>query len=89
VDTTKEVGMRRLVGFALACLGSIALIVLVVLLMGGAEFLGGMSVNGWIAFTLGVVVTSALGVGLMALVFHSERSGQDERASEGRLGPDD
>ena len=81
--------MRRLVGFALACLGFIALVVLVVLVMGGAEFLGGMSVNGWIAFTLGVVVTSALGVGLMALAFHSDRGGQDERAAGGRLSPDE
>ena len=33
-------------------------------------------------------VTSALGVGLMALVFHSDRSGQDERAGGGGLNSD-
>jgi hypothetical protein len=79
----KEVGMRRLVGFSLACLGFIALIMLVVLVMGGFELLSGVGVHGWIAFTLGVVLTSALGVALMALVFHSDRSGQDERAGGG------
>jgi hypothetical protein len=42
-----------------------------------------LGVHGWIAFTLGVVVTSLLGVGLMALVFHSDRSGQDESAGGG------
>jgi hypothetical protein len=84
----KEVGMRRLVGFSLACLGFIALILLVVLFMGGFELLSGVGVHGWIAFTLGVVVTSALGVVLMALVFHSNRSGQDERAGGGGLNSD-
>jgi hypothetical protein len=84
----KEVGMRRLVGFSLFCLGFIALILLTVLLMGGFEFMGNVGVHGWIAFTLGVVITSALGVGLMALVFHSDRSGQDERAGGGGLNSD-
>jgi hypothetical protein len=38
----------------------------------------GISVNGWIALVLGVLVTLALGVGLMALVFISNRRGYDE-----------
>ncbi len=79
--------MRRIVGFSLACLGFIALIMLAVLAMGGAELLDDIGVNGWIAFTLGVVVTSALGVGLMALVFYSDRSGRDESAGGGTPGP--
>ena len=79
--------MRRLVGFSLACLGFIALVMLVVLLIGGFELMGGLGTHGWIAFTLGVVVTSALGVGLMALVFHSDRSGQDDRAGGGGREP--
>ena len=33
---------------------------------------------GWLAMTLGVIVTLALGVGLMALVFFSNRHGYDE-----------
>ncbi len=37
-----------------------------------------MSIHGWIALTLGVVVTMAVGVGLMALVFFSARRGYDD-----------
>ncbi len=33
---------------------------------------------GWLAMGLGVIVTLALGVGLMALVFISNRRGYDE-----------
>lgn len=40
-------------------------------------FFDGMSVNGVIALILGVVLSTALGVGLMALVFLSSR-GRDE-----------
>lgn len=79
--------MRRIVGFSAACLGLIALVVLIVLVMGGFEFMGDLGVHGWIAFTLGVVVTSVLGVGLMALVFHSDRSGHDESARGGGRKP--
>ena len=79
--------MRWIVSFSLACLGFIAMVLLLVLVMGGFEFLGGLGVHGWIAFTLGVVVTSALGVALMALVFHSNRSGRDEIAGESRPKP--
>jgi len=80
--------MRRLVGFSLVCLGLIALIMLVVLFMGGFEQVGSMGIHGWIALTLGVIVTSALGVALMALVFHSNRSGQDESIDQGWHKPD-
>jgi ABC-type transporter Mla maintaining outer membrane lipid asymmetry permease subunit MlaE len=82
-------GMYRLVDFSLVCLGFIGLILLLVLVMGGFELLSGVGVHGWIVFTLGIVITSALGVALMALVFHSDRSGQDERAGGRRteLGP--
>lgn len=38
----------------------------------------GISLNGWIALFIGVMVTAALGVGLMALVFISSRRGYDE-----------
>ncbi len=40
-----------------------------------------MSIHGWIALTLGVVVTMAVGVGLMALVFFSARRGWDDAAA--------
>ena len=38
----------------------------------------GIDLNGWIALTLGVFVTLAVGVGLMALVFISNRRGYDD-----------
>jgi len=42
-----------------------------------------MSRHGWIALTLGTVLTFLVGAGLMALVFFSHRRGYDDRA--GRL----
>ena len=78
--------MRWIGGFSAACLGFIALVMLVIWIMGG--FAGGnLSVSGWIALFLGIVLTSVLGVTLMALVFYSDRSGQDERAGGGRHEP--
>jgi hypothetical protein len=38
----------------------------------------GIDLNGWIALVLGVLATLAVGVGLMALVFISNRRGYDE-----------
>ncbi len=40
--------------------------------------LGGVSVHGYIALGLGVMVTAAIGGGLMALAFHSSRQGFDD-----------
>ena len=37
-----------------------------------------ISAAGWLAMTLGIVLTLALGIGLMALVFLSNRRGYDE-----------
>ena len=37
-----------------------------------------MSVHGWIALVLCAIVTVALGVGLMFLVFYSNRHGYDD-----------
>ena len=73
--------MRRVIGLMAACLGFIAAIMLIFWIMGG---FGGdnVSVSGWIAFAIGATLTSVLGVGLMALVFYSDRSGRDEAAGE-------
>jgi hypothetical protein len=38
----------------------------------------GIDLNGWIALSLGVLATLALGIGLMALVFISSRGGYDD-----------
>ena len=42
----------------------------------------GIDLNGWIALVLGVLVTLALGIGLMTLVFVSNRRGYDEPPRE-------
>jgi hypothetical protein len=39
-----------------------------------------MSVHGWIAMILGIVLTMLVGFGLMGLMFYSSRRGYDERA---------
>jgi hypothetical protein len=41
-----------------------------------------ISVHGWIALTIGTVLSLALGGGLMALSFHSSRAGFDDRADQ-------
>jgi len=43
-----------------------------------------ISTAGWVAMALGVLVTLALGVGLMALVFISSRRGYDEPGRDDR-----
>jgi hypothetical protein len=42
----------------------------------------GIDLNGWIALALGVLATLALGIGLMTLVFISNRRGYDEPPRE-------
>ena len=54
-----------------------------------AEFWSGIgdseiSLAGWLAMGFGIVVTLALGVGLMSLVFISSRRGYDEAARRDR-----
>jgi hypothetical protein len=44
----------------------------------------GIDRNGWIALVLGVLATLALGIGLMSLVFISNRRGYDEPPREDR-----
>jgi hypothetical protein len=43
-----------------------------------------ISLAGWLAMGLGVILTLALGIGLMALVFISSRRGYDEIAGRDR-----
>jgi hypothetical protein len=57
-------------------------VVLVIGVLIGALWIGigdsEISTAGWLAMGLGVIVTLALGIGLMALVFFSNRRGYDE-----------
>ncbi len=58
-------------------LGSLATggLITLLALLDGTE----MSIHGWIAMWLGVVLSMALGAGLMSLVFYSARRGYDDR----------
>lgn len=47
-----------------------------------------LTVHGYIALVLGVIGTIALGVGLMILVFYSNRYGYDERVGGGDEPPE-
>jgi hypothetical protein len=65
----------------IAVVAAIAVVLVVVIVIaalwtgiGDAE----ISIVGWLALGLGVIVTLALGIGLMALVFISNRHGYDE-----------
>ena len=60
---------------------SAALLTGLALFAGGAWLLrqtGGVSIHGYIALGLGVMLTAGLGGGLMALAFHSSRHGFDD-----------
>jgi hypothetical protein len=62
---------------------ALAIIVVVAVVVVIAEFWSGLgdseiSLAGWFAMGLGILVTLALGIGLMSLVFFSDRSGYDE-----------
>jgi hypothetical protein len=63
----------------LAVLVGLLLLAIVFMVVGWGAPAGGtpMSTTGWIAMILGIIVTLALGCGLMALMFYSDRSGRD------------
>ncbi|CAN5436768.1 hypothetical protein BH10PSE6_BH10PSE6_21840 [soil metagenome] len=63
----------------LAVLIGLLLLAIVFMIVGWDAPEGGtpMSTMGWIAMIVGVVVTLALGTGLMALMFYSSRHGRD------------
>jgi hypothetical protein len=67
--------------------GTVAILALLIGLLGGTVYAmvtvwkhidAHMSVHGWIALVLGIVLSLAVGIGLMALVFYSSRRGYDE-----------
>ena len=71
----------RSTGIAVAA-AIIVVVVLIVLMAGFWSGLGdsGMDAAGWFALVFGVFVTLALGIGLMALVFISNRRGYDDQS---------
>jgi hypothetical protein len=58
-------------------IGLLCLAIVVLYVSWDPEQSGAMTGAGYVAMTLGVVATLALGVGLMALMYYSNRSGRD------------
>ena len=69
--------MKWILTYSLACSGAIGA-VLVLGALGGIET-EGISTHGIIAIVLGTMFTVLVAVGLMALIFYSNRSGQDDQ----------
>jgi hypothetical protein len=72
--------VKRSAGIIAIVIAALIVAIVVVMSAGNWNFVGnsGIDLNGWIALILGVVVTLAVGIGLMALVFISNRRGYDE-----------
>ncbi len=66
----------RIVRFAAICAAVLVLALVAAWLSGLAGGLG-LDGNGVVALGIGITLTCGLGVGLMALVFYSDRSGND------------
>ena len=64
---------------ALVILVGLLLLAIIFMVVGWGAPEGGtpMSTGGWIAMVLGIIATLALGIGLMTLMFYSNRSGRD------------
>jgi len=78
--------MSRKSSWIALAIASLVVIVLMGWMAGAWTDFGdaGMSAAGWFALAFGVLVTLALGIGLMALVFISYRRGYDEGGHHGR-----
>ncbi|MDB5405695.1 MAG: hypothetical protein JWL84_607 [Rhodospirillales bacterium] len=72
--------------FTLSCVGLLVFVYLALWAFNGFHGLG-LDLTGIIALTAGTIVTAGLGVGLMALVFYSDRSGQDDRVRDAGRSP--
>lgn len=67
---------KWLVTYVAACVGAIVAVLLAVWAFN--DFAGlGIGLEGTVALVLGIVVTVGVGIGLMALVFQSDRSDHD------------
>ena len=80
--------MKWAIWFTLTSSGAIAAILLIVWLAGGFARVG-LDFNVTLALVLGIFFSSLLGIALMALIFHSNRSGRDEDAYRTTMRQDD
>lgn len=71
----------RLIGWIALAIAIVAVAIIAGASAGTWRALGAseISVAGWIAMALGVLFSLALGIGLMALVFFSNRRGYDDQ----------
>jgi hypothetical protein len=69
-----------------AAVAAVAVVVAVSVVNWGSVGDAGISLNGWIALVLGVLATLGVGIGLMTLVFISNRRGYDEPPGKDRQG---
>ena len=74
---TFPIGGSTWVAVAVAAAAVIGVVAVVASLWGDIGD-SGLSTGGWIAMVIGVLATMGLGIGLMALVFVSNRRGYDE-----------
>jgi len=70
--------MKWILTYSLACSGAIGAVLILAWAFGGIDA-EGISTHGIIAIILGTVFTVLVAVGLMALIFYSNRSGQDDQ----------
>lgn len=78
--------MKRLASWIAAGVAAVAVAIVIAVSVGNWQVIGntGIDLNGWIALILGVLVTLALGIGLMTLVFISSRRGYDDPPGDDR-----
>ncbi len=76
--------MRRLLFYVVGCVGAAGAVLALIWALHG--FVGpGLPLVAMIAMSLGMVLSVALAMGLMALLFYSDRSGYDETIYRGDL----
>jgi hypothetical protein len=83
VFSHRENAMPRVLWFIALCAGLVLGLLLIAWAATGFSSFG-MSGHGVAAMLIGVILTTLLGVGLMALVFQSHRSHRDEAVDHGR-----
>jgi hypothetical protein len=78
--------VKRLASWIAAGVAAVAVAIVIAVSVGNWQVIGntGIDLNGWIALILGVLVTLALGIGLMTLVFISSRRGYDDPPGDDR-----
>ena len=72
----RKAAVTSILTYSLVCSGAIGAVLALAWVFGGFDT-EGVSTNGIVAMVLGTIFTVLVGVGLMALIVYSNRSGQD------------